>query len=71
VGAPVPLFSILQRISNGERAVNNLNSWDYAMLGVGALGIYFGVKHSGVSKWLGFGLAAYAAYYVYTDYSAT
>jgi hypothetical protein len=69
--APVPLFSILQRISNGEKAVSNLNTWDYAMLVVGALGVYYGMKHSGASRIGGYALAAFAAYYVYTDYAAT
>lgn len=50
--------------------MNNLNTWDYAMLGVGALGIYYGVKHSGISRIGGYALAAFSAYYVYTDYSA-
>lgn len=71
MAAPIPIFSILQRISNGEKAVNNLNTWDYAMLAVGALGTYYAVKHTGVSRYAGIGLAAFAAYYVYTDYSAT
>jgi hypothetical protein len=51
--------------------VNSLNTWDYAMLVVGALGVYYGVKHTGVSRIAGIGLAAFAAYYIYTDYSAT
>ncbi len=51
--------------------MSNLNGWDYAMLGVGALGVYYAVRHAGISRYAGIGLAAFAGYYVYTDYAAS
>lgn len=51
--------------------MSNLNTWDYAMLVVGALGVYYATKHTGVSRYAGIALAGFSAYYVYTDYSAS
>ena len=51
--------------------MGNLGTTDYIEGAIAAGAAYYAFKKTGWEKWALLGLAAYLAYQVYTDYSAT